>query len=259
MKLNTTELKKVYVKQAMRHDKRSDGEIWNSAIFCWLAAGPKTNGRYADGSIDGLAGDLNRERDTVEDRIHGYELFVLLCNFEDGKYRDFVFQCRTAPYIQFSHFRALYDLQSSLSLTDADIISTLLDVYQAEGGITSRSLEDHMRIKFGKKRDWTWYARKALKSLINVFSQPDLPNTSEEIGKLYKVVLILQDGDEFTKFVVSQNPKHAEQVARKELAKFVNKETFTEASVQSIEEIDGIFADSRHIIGVVSSWLGDNA
>lgn len=238
----------------MRHDKRSDGEIWNSALFCWLAAGPKINGRYADGSIDGLAGDLNRERDTVEDRVHGYELFQHLCLFEAGKFRIFVFQCRTAPWIHFSHFRALYDLQVSFSLSDADIISTLFDIYQAEGGITSRNLEDHMRKKYGIIRDWTYYGGKACKALALTLGQPDLPTTSEEIGKLFEVTVEFKDGQSFRKLVVAYNPEHAEQVTWKELG----KSGICGGEIKS-KELDVVFSNSRHILNIASSWLGDNA
>ena len=168
--MNKEQLRKVFVSQAVKHDQSSDKAMWLSSVWC-----EKVVGGYERGATLGLADDMSRSVDTVEDRSHGYELFKRLCLLDGGTYRRFVFEARRAPYIHFSHFRALHDFQNIFELHDAQIISLLQDIVMAEGGISSRSLESHIGQKYGDSRTWKFYARKTMKELSKLLNQPDLP------------------------------------------------------------------------------------
>lgn len=169
--MNSENLRRVYFREAIRHDQRGDKEMWISALFC-----SKVVGNYEKGATLGLADDMSRSTDTIEDRAHGYWLFQELCNLDGGEYRRFVFNARRAPFIHFAHFRELYDLKNSYNLHITQVLSLLMDVVQAEGGISSRKLGDVVRNKYGDTRDWTFYAGKTQKELSKLLQQPDLPD-----------------------------------------------------------------------------------
>ena len=169
--MNSEQLRAVYAQQAIKHDQKSDKAIWLSSVFC-----EKVVGHYERGATLGLADDMSRSTDTVEDRAHGYELFKRLCVLDGGKYRLFVFGARRAPYIHFSHFRSLYDLQNTFNLHDSQILSLLLDIVQAEGAISSRKLDAHVRSRFGDTRGWDYYAHRAQKEIHKALQEPDLPD-----------------------------------------------------------------------------------
>ena len=174
--MNSEQLREIYAREAIKHDKKSDGSIWISALFC-----SQVVGKYAIGATLGLADDMSRSTDTVEDRAHGYSLFERLCKLDGGIYRKFVFSARRAPFIHFSHFRVLYDLQKTYELSDADIISLLLDIIQAEGGLSSRKLDAHARSRFGDARDWRYYAERAMKEIHKTLQEPSLPADGKAI------------------------------------------------------------------------------
>lgn len=246
-------LREVFVAQAIKHDSKADKSIWLSAVFC-----EQIVGNYDRGATLGLASDMSRSPDTIEDRAHAYNLFKRLCKLDDGEFRLFVFQARRAPYIHYSHFRALYDLQKQYELHDAQIIALLQDIVQAEGDITSRNLEDHVRKRFGDTRDWTFYAAKALKELNKTEGQPDLPNTPEGVGNVHSVILTTEDGPaQF--IVIAYNKSRAEEIARKQMAKDRGEDVEKEAKCIYNEVIGEALTDSKNILNVTSSWLGDNA
>lgn len=253
MDMDKEKLREIYVREAVRHDKKSDKEIWLSAVFCEPVVG-----KYDRGATLGLADDMSRSPDTIEDRAHGYAIFKKLCKLDGGKYRQFVFLARRAPYIHFSHFRALHDLQVAFNLHDAQLISLLQDIVMAEGGLSSRGLDAHVREKFGDTRDWTYYAARALKELNKTEGQPDLPNTPEVIGIVHSITFDVKDGP-VTYFVVAYNSIRAEAVARKQLARDHGRVVAEKSKCIGRNEIEKVFSDSKHILNVTSSWLGDNS
>lgn len=161
-----TDLTRVFAEQAIKHDLKGDAHLWRSALFCSRVVGTRDRGATL-----GLADDMGRSADTVEDRAHAYWMFERLCILN----RSFVFLARRLPYIHLSHFRALYDIQSQHNLKDEEILSLLMDIVQAEGGLSSRNLSDHARERYGDGRDWTYFAAKAMKEINKTLQQPDLP------------------------------------------------------------------------------------
>lgn len=184
--MDSEKLREVYASQAIKYDKSSDKAIWISALFC-----SRVVGKYTIGATLGLADDMNRSTDTVEDRSHGYSLFEKLCKLDDGLHRKFIFNARRAPFIHFSHFRALYDLQNTYELSDGQILSLLLDIVQAEGGLSSRKLDEHVRTRFGDTRDWHFYAQRVMKEVNKTLQEPTLPK--EEKEKLTEIYNYLGD------------------------------------------------------------------
>ena len=165
--------------QASKHDRKSDSALWLSALWCARVVSRNTPGER--GKTLALANDLSRSPDTVEDRAHGYWMFEKLCKLDSGVHRKFVLWARRAPFIHFSHFRALYDVQSEFGLSDSQILSLLMDIVQAEGDLSSRSVSDHARTRFGDKRDWTWYAQRAQKGIHATLQQPDTPKDIRDV------------------------------------------------------------------------------
>lgn len=171
--MDKEKLREILANQAIKYDDKANKSIWLSSVFCEPIVG-----KYGRGATLGLADDMGVSPDTIEDRAHGYAVFKRLCVLDNGIFRRFVFQARRARYIKFSHFRALHDLQKSYSLHDAQLISLLQDIVMAEGGISSRKLDDHVRSKYGDTRDWTYYAAKTQKELSKLLGQPDLPQST---------------------------------------------------------------------------------
>lgn len=163
-------LRGVLVKSAIREFRNSNTANWKSALFA-----SRIVGKYGRGGTLGLAEDSGKSPDTIEDRAHAYNMFEKLCQLDNGRYRLFVFNARRLPFIYISHFRALYDVQNSFKLSDAQMISLLMDVVQAEGDISSRKLTDHVMSRFGDTRTWEFYAQKTQKELLKLLQQPDLP------------------------------------------------------------------------------------
>jgi hypothetical protein len=166
------DLTRVYAEQAIRHDLKGDLSLWRSALFCSRVVGTRDRGATL-----GLADDMGRSADTVEDRAHAYWMFEKLCKLN----RPFVFLARRMPYIHLSHFRALYDIQNQHKLTDPEILSLLMDIVQAEGGLSSRNLSDHARERYGDGRDWTYFAGKAMKEIHKTLQQPDTPGEVRKV------------------------------------------------------------------------------
>lgn len=172
--MRDADLLKVFSGQAIAHDKKSDKHIWISSAFCAKVVA-RDAGKQIRGATLGLADDMGRSPDTIEDRAHGYWLFEELCKLDNGQYRNFVFLARRAPYIHFSHFRALWDVKNTYKLSHADCLSLLTDIVQHEGALSSRKLEEHTRTKFGDTRDWTYYGQRAMKEISKTLTQPDTP------------------------------------------------------------------------------------
>lgn len=176
MKPNTEELRRVYVQQAAQSYRKSDKARWISALWC-----SRVVGKYERGATLGLADDMGLSVDTVEDLAHAYQIFEDLCKLPDA--RLFVFSCRRAPWIYYSHFRALYDARKDYELTDEQTLQILMDIYQGEGEISSRAVSDHTREKYGKPKSWSYYAGKVERDMQRLLESPDLPRRIKKIVK----------------------------------------------------------------------------
>ena len=173
----------VAYKEAVKHDLVADKKIWLSAVWC--AKVVQRNRPGERGLSLGLADEMGRSVDTVEDRAHAYWMFEKLCKLRDNPLvRQYVFQARRARWIHFSHFRELWDIQQAHDLTDEQILSLLVDVYQAEGDLSSRKLGDHARRRFGKEYAWTYYAERAMKEINKTLQHPDTPQDVREVLKV---------------------------------------------------------------------------
>lgn len=161
--------------RAIKAYRRSDESRWVFNLFA-----SRIVGVYGRGGTIGLAADMNVSTDTVEDGAHAYRMYKTLMNMGDVAEKRYVRDARKLPYIYVSHFRKLYDLQLQRNLTNEQIMNLLIDIVQAEGGISSRNLEDHVNSRYGDTRDWTWYAMQTQKKLVQLLGQPDLPQSTRK-------------------------------------------------------------------------------
>lgn len=185
-RLQPEELHRIRVSQAINAEGKANKETWKSCLWCWQIAG-----NYTKDAVKGLAEDLGKSDDTVYDRAHAYEMFRDICQYKHGKYRIFAFRARRAPYITWSHFRSLWDVRETYSLSMPQIINLLTDVVQAEGELSSRALDAHARGRYGVERPWEYYAQKAISPLQKLLDDPSLPrdvrvDVQEFFGKLEK-------------------------------------------------------------------------
>lgn len=248
----------VYKLSAIKAFHVANKKDWQSAA--WAAKVVSKNKPGERGQTLALAEETGKSVDTIEDRAHAYWLFEDLCKLNGGASRKFVFLCRRAPFIYISHFRALYDLRNAYKLTDEQVLELLADILHGEGGISSRNLETHTRSKYGDSRDWTFYAQKALKELNKVQGEPTLPNTSEEIGYVFKVPFIDKEGNDIKEYtVVAYDKKNAEKTARQQLKQDHGEKTEKNAICDEINEIAKAITGSKNILNITSSWLGDNS
>lgn len=170
------ELRSVFVQQAVNSYRRSDKARWISALWC-----SRVVGGYDRGATRGLADDMGVSVDTAEDLAHAYQIFEELCRLPGARY--FVFTCRRSQWIYYSHFRALYDARKDYELTNEQVLSILMDIYQGEGQISSRNVSDHTREKYGKPKSWEYYARKVELDMQRLLDHPELPRAVKRIVK----------------------------------------------------------------------------
>jgi hypothetical protein len=114
--------------------------------------------------------------DTIEDNAHTYKIFEELITAHDNQYRQVVFWARRAPYIRPAHFRVLYEAWTRYGLDIDQVFQYLLDVIQAEGGLSARALEQQLKDKHDVELDWRWFAAGVLKSVDAALKQPTLPD-----------------------------------------------------------------------------------
>lgn len=241
--------------------RRSDEKLWVAAYACGSVVGRTVDGittGYERGTTLGLASDMGVSVDTIEDMAHAYWIYKDLCELEDGKFRKFVRNARKAPYIYYSHFRALWDAQSHYKLKIHQVLDLLMDLVQAEGQISSRGIDGHTRGRFGDTRGWEFYAAKAEKELGQTLQQPDLPNVAESVGNAYQVTLHDIDGKNRKVLVVASNPQRAENIARKNLSKIIDPKIVKNAKA-SIIPYGEIITDSKNLLNMTYSWLGNEA
>lgn len=172
------EMEKVYGSIAIQHDMRSDREMWISALGCSRVVA--RDGHGDRGKTLGLADEMSRSVDTVENRAHAYWLFEDLCRVDNGAHRQFVFMVRRLPYVKLNHFATLYDARSAYSLSDGDILSLLLDLYHSEG-LSTRKLQQSLSDKYGPVREWTYYGQRAMKEIHKTLQHPETPRDVREV------------------------------------------------------------------------------
>ena len=177
MKPDPEALRQVCVQQAHKHYQKSNKGRWLSAAWCSKVV--ERSGKGDKGKTKGLASDMGVSVDTVENMAHAYWMFEDLCKLPDA--RAFAFSCRRAPFIYYSHFRALYDARRDFELTDEQTLQILMDVYQAEGEISSRDVDGHTRERFGKVKSWGYYARKVEREMQKLFEHPDVPRAVKKV------------------------------------------------------------------------------
>lgn len=137
-----TDLQFVARQQAANHYREGNRERWISALWC-----SKVVGKYDRGATLGLAADMGVSVDTIENMAHAYILYEAL--WRDQNYRYAAVVARRAPYIYYSHFRALYDAWIGYNLTLQQVHDLLVDIYQGEGELSSRDIDTHARERFG--------------------------------------------------------------------------------------------------------------
>lgn len=167
---NPDELRRIRYGEAIKAEQKANKDTWKSCLWCWQVAG-----KYQKGGVLGLADDMGKSDDTVYDRAHAYEIFVELCNHDDGRHRFFVHTVRRLPFIYWSHFRALWDAKRDFELTTEQVLDLLMEVYQAEGGISSRGLSEVVKRKLGVDRPWTYYADKIIADIDKALGHPNTP------------------------------------------------------------------------------------
>lgn len=237
-------------KLATESYRASDGKLWVSALAC---AG--VVGNYDRGATMGLADDMGVSTDTIEDLAHAYSIYRDLCEMDGGEYRKFVRNARKSPYVYYSHFRALWDAKSQYKLHNAQLISLLLDIVQAEGGISSRGVDGATRGRFGDTRGFEFYAGRAYKELSQTIQQPDLPNTPEEVGNAYAVTWLVE-GKKHSTIVIAANPQRAQNIAKKKLSETVDAKLLKNDNV-TIRPMGAAVTDSKNLLTITHSWLGD--
>jgi len=174
--MNPAQLQQVYAKQAGIHYGRSDDQKWIFNLWCHLAMyGSDGKKKYERGATLAIADEHGISEDTVEVSGNAYTMFRQLCEFDGGKFRNYVFAARSMKYVYTSHFRALWEAMQRYNLSLADCLSLLVDIVQAEGGISSRKIDSHTRDRFGDTRDWTYYGQRVMREVSKTLSQPDLP------------------------------------------------------------------------------------
>jgi len=184
--MNNKDIMRVMGQIAIKHDEKSDREMWISALGCSRVVSRDGKGDY--GNTLGLAEEMGRSVDTVENRAHAYWLFEDLCKLDGGIHRQFVFIIRRLPYIKLSHFSALYDARNQYNLTDGEILSLLIDLFKREG-ISTRKLQQILTDKYGETRDWTYYGGRAMKEIHKTLQHKDTPQEVREVlNKAYNVL-----------------------------------------------------------------------
>lgn len=233
--------------------RKSDEVLWPGIYACGNVVG-----KYGRGATLGLADDMGVSVDTVEDMAHAWWIYSELCEHNDGSHRQFVRQARKAPYIYYSHFRALWDAKSQYNLTIEQVLDLLMDIVQGEGTISSRGVDGHTRSRFGDTRGWQFYAARTQKELGQTLQQPDLPNVPEEVGNAYKVTLHDVEGKDKKVLVFAANPQRAENIARKKLSETIDPKILKKSKA-SITPFGEIITDSKHLLNMTYGWLGEEA
>lgn len=137
--------------------------------------------KYERGATLAIADAHGISEDTVEVSGNAYTMFRQMCELDGGKFRLYVFHARNMSYVHTSHFRALWEAKDKYNLSIADCISMLVDIVQAEGGLSSRKVDSHTRERFGDTRTWEYYAQRVHHEVSKTLQQPDLPKHVRDV------------------------------------------------------------------------------
>lgn len=241
-----------YRSLATRSYRQSDEKRWAAAYGC---AG--VVGKYHRGETLGLASDMGVSPDTIENLAHTYEVYEKLCNLDDGNFRQFVRSARKAPFVYTAHFLYLYQHQKEYNLTDTQLLDLLNDIIQAEGDISARGLDAHIRSRYGDTRTWDFYGERAAKELATTLQQPDLPNVPETIGNVYLIKWKVE-GKVYSMSVVAANPERAINISKKKMGEVVDPKKLKKDNFE-IRPMGEVVTDSKHLLSTAHGWLGDQA
>ena len=140
----------IWYEKARSAYKGSDAVRWEAARWC-----AKIVGKYERGGTIGLADYMGTSADTIENMAHAYKVYIELCSKHE--FRMATRMAREMPTIFYSHFRALYTCRNRYKMTLGETFDILRDIYLGEGKISSRDVDQHIRDKFGKEKDWRFY------------------------------------------------------------------------------------------------------
>lgn len=169
----------IWYSKACSAYKDSDAGRWEAARWC-----AKIVGKYERGATIALADDMGVSPDTVENLAHAYMMFIELAS--TSKYRSATRMAQKAPRVYYSHFRALYTARHRYHLTLAEVFDTLRDIVLDEGGISSRDIDGHISEKYGREKDWKYYAEQTNKRLVKLLASHDLPSEGRKLaGELF--------------------------------------------------------------------------
>lgn len=172
----------VFASQGIKSYKKSDKEKWFFNLACSkLVGNPERGIKCERGVTLGFASDAGVSPDTVEDGAHAYWMFEDLCKVDGGIYRYYIFAARRSQYIHTAHFRSLWDIKEIYNLDMSQVFSLLQDIVQAEGEISSRSLDQHAREKYGVDRPWDYYGLKAYKAIYTTLGHKDTPKDVRKV------------------------------------------------------------------------------
>ena len=164
-----------WYKNACTAYKNSDDGRWEAARWC-----AKIVGKYERGATIGLADDMGVSSDTIENMAHAYVMYIEFCSKQ--KYRKATRMSRAMPRVYYSHFRALYTSRKRFGLTLDEAFSILRDIVLDEGGISSRDVDSLINDKYGKEKDWKYYAERVMKALASLHKSNDLPEEGRKIS-----------------------------------------------------------------------------
>lgn len=180
--MNSEKLREVIVAQGVKAYNKSDKEKWKFNLWASKIVGNTERGiSYERGATLGFASDAGVSPDTVEDGAHAYWMFEDLCKIQGGIYRIYLFSARRSQYIHTAHFRALWDIKEMYNLDISQIFDLLVDIVQAEGDLSSRSLDKYARGRFGVDRPWDYYGNKAYKAIYSTLGHPDTPKDVRKV------------------------------------------------------------------------------
>ena len=156
--------------------KNSDNGRWEAARWC-----AKIVGKYEKGATIGLADDMGVSSDTIENMAHAYSMYIEFCSKQ--KYRNATRISRQMPRVYYSHFRALYTARNRYHLTLDEAFGILRDIVLDEGGISSRDIDGLIRDKYGREKDWMFYAERVQKANASLLKCTDLPDEGRVVIK----------------------------------------------------------------------------
>ena len=165
----------IWYEKARSAYKNSDSGRWEAARWC-----AKIVGKYERGGTIGLADYMGTSADTIENMAHAYKIYIELCGKHE--FRMATRMAREMPTIFYSHFRALYTCRNRYHLTLHETFDILRDIYMGEGKISSRDVDQHIRDKYGKEKDWMHYGERVMKAQASMHKSPDLPDEGRKLS-----------------------------------------------------------------------------